>query len=99
MISKATILRQGLESLSKMGYTFAVGDSEGNIQKRTGKANLAFDAIDSVEESYLRVWEGTIKGEGHLGYLYFSGCECFDHTDNERINNLVNVLQPTSQCV
>ena len=92
MISNKLTVKRALEALTKQGYTLAVGDWEGVLQKRTANPHLILDALDSVEESYLRVWHGSTKGEGHKGYLYFSGLEVFDYTDNQTIEGINNLF-------
>lgn len=73
-------LRTLIKDLANLGMTFAVGDNEGNILKRTKSVNAVCSEIDNLEECYIRIWQGDKKGEGHLGYIYLCDNEIFDHT-------------------
>ena len=85
-------LTQTIQNIINQGHTIAVGDDEGNIQKRTDSAYAIVSAINAVEECYLRIWKGNVKGEGHVGYIYISDNEVVDFTDKPEIELLVNLF-------
>jgi len=87
-------LTQTIQNIINQGHTIAVGDDEGNIQKRTDDVQAIVSAINCVEECYLRVWKNGVNGKGHvgIGYIYIADDEVVDFTDEPEIELLVNLF-------
>ncbi|EOV8094031.1 TPA: hypothetical protein NGR52_004186 [Vibrio parahaemolyticus] len=79
--------RHLIQSIAKAGHDMTVADYEGTLQTRTNNVQAVVNAIDSVEECYVHVLDGTTK----LGTLFYVDQELNDYSDNENIKPLVTV--------
>jgi hypothetical protein len=83
-------LERSVEALIHQGYTLAIRDSEGSIVKRTGDVATISSTLGDIEEGYLKVWEGSIKGVGYKGFILLVEDEVCDYSDNEHMAAIVS---------
>lgn len=57
-----------VETLSKRGHMMSVRDGEGVIEKRTNSVSKIVDAVQSVEDCYLQVWD--CEGKRRMGSVF-----------------------------